>query len=176
MDIKLIETGNGGELAKKTKDLFVIHGFENMPYLALFGGNVEASTPSKRVANEQAFDWWGNALLAPNSPERQMNSLTERTLNNTALTSSGRILIENAVKRDVAFMKPFAKVDVSVTILDFHRVKILLLIKEPSNLQRKEFVYIWDATRKELDIPYDASNPPIPGVSGFDYFLDFDVA
>ena len=58
MDLKLIETGNGGDLVKNSKDLEVIFGFQNMPYLALFGGNPGFSTPTQRPENSQAFDWW----------------------------------------------------------------------------------------------------------------------
>ena len=175
MDVKLIETGNGGDVRRKTKDIFVIEGLENMPYLALFGGNVNASTPTRRLVNEQAFDWWGNNLLFPNDQGRQFNSLTESRLIDTPLTSSGRIRLEEALKEDLKFMKPFADISVSVTIISTDKVKMLVTVQEPNNLQAKEFVYIWDATKKEIEIPFDEDNPPIPGVSGFDYLFDFEV-
>src|SRR5688572_6826679 len=105
MDLKLIVDGNGADIVKTTKDLVVISGLQNMVLLALFGGNVEASTPTKRLPTEQAGDWWGNSLFFPDDPERQFNSLTERTLNTVALTSSGRVRIEQAVLKDLEFMK-----------------------------------------------------------------------
>lgn len=152
MDLKVIESGNGGDLVKGTRDLIVISGLGNMVYLALFGGNVQASTPSRRLPTEQVFDWWGNSLLFPNNPELQFNSLTERTLNNVALTSSGRVRIEQAVLLDLAFMKPFAEVTASVTIPETDKVEIAVQLREPDNLQEQEFTFIWDASRNELTV------------------------
>ena len=80
MDLRVIETKNGGDLVSKKRDLSVIEGFENMPYLALFGGCTEQSTPLLRVKSEQAFDWWGNNLFFPNDQSKQLNSITERIL------------------------------------------------------------------------------------------------
>lgn len=150
MDLEIIETGNGGDLVKKPKDLSVVEGFENMVYLALFGGNVEASTPTERIESEQAFDFWGNVLLMGNDPKIQFNSLTERTLGQVALNSSGRILIEQAVKKDLEFMADFALIKVVVSIISTDRIAIGVQITQPDNLQRKEFIYIWDATQAEL--------------------------
>jgi hypothetical protein len=150
MDLKVIESGNGGELVKGRKDLEVISGLGNMVYLALFGGNVKTSTPSKRLISEQAFDWWGNSLLFPNDPNLQFNSLTERTLNNVALTSSGRLRIEQAVLKDLAFMKDFAEVTATVSIPELDKVIISVRLQEPDNLQEQEFTFIWDASNDEL--------------------------
>ena len=158
MDLKILETGNGGDLSKKSKDVSVILGLQNMPYLAMFGGNVKESTPKKRFSNEQAFDYWANNLLFPNDDSLQFNSLTERILNETALTSSGRITIENAVKKDLEFMNPFAKVTASVSIIGLDKIQIYILIQQPNNLQKKEFVYIWDATKSELVDETESSN------------------
>jgi phage gp46-like protein len=152
MDLKVIETGNGGDIVKTPRDLTVISGLENMVYLGMFGGNPEQSTPSKRDVSEQAFDWWGNSLLMPNDPGRQFNSITERVLNETALTSSGRKTIEEAVLKDLEFMKPFAQVSVSASIPATDKVVIEITVKEPSNLQEKKYVYIWDATKNELTV------------------------
>jgi hypothetical protein len=142
MDLKVIESGNGGELVKTARDLEVISGLGNMVYLGLFGGNVAASTPSKRLATEQAFDWTGNSLLFPNAPEQQFNSLT----------SSGRVRIEQAVLQDLAFMKPFAEVTASVSIPETDKVVIAVQLQEPNNLQEQEFTFIWDASRNELTV------------------------
>lgn len=158
MDVKVFETGNGGEISKKSKDISVVLGWQNMPYLAMFGGNVQQSTPKKRFTNEQAFDWWGNSLLFPNDESVQFNSLTERRLGDTPLTSAGRITLENAVKKDLAFMSPFAKVDVSVSIIATDQVMISIIVMQPDNLQRKEFVYIWDTTKGELLFESETGN------------------
>ncbi len=155
-DVALIETGNGGDLTLKGQDIALQGGWGNMPYLAMFGGNLEADTIQDRIATEQAFDWWGNNLLMENEPGNQFNSLTERTLNEVALTSAGRSAIEQSVKSDLAFMREFAEISVSVSIISDDRIKIDIKVQQPENLQGriddvyKQYIFIWDATKKML--------------------------
>lgn len=150
MDLKLVEEGNGGDLVKNNTDIAVILGFQNMPYLAMFGGNTEGSTPTNRVAGEQAFDWWGNSLLMANDQAIQFNSLTEKTVKEVPLTSSGRVLIEQAIKKDLEFMQQFAQVLVETSITSTDKILISIRIQQPDNLQVKEFIFIWDTSRQEL--------------------------
>lgn len=170
MDVEVIETGNGGDLNKKGNDLSVVFGFENMPYLALFGGNKEAVT-KPRIASEQAFDYWANSLLMPNDPSIQFNSLTEKTLETVALNSAGRLLIEDAIKKDLEFMSPFAEITVSTTIISTDHLRIGIGLKQPDNLQEKEFIYIWDATQLTL---LDSNYTPNTNTTVEDY-LNFEL-
>ncbi len=155
MDLAILETGNGGDLQIVGNDFAMQAGWGNMPYLALFGGNIEASTV-ERVPAQFAEDWWGNSALFPNDESIQLNSETERTLKNVALTSAGRIKIQQAVEKDLVFMKEFAVINVEVTIPRIDTVKIIIKIREPNNLQGRPadqyraFIFIWDATKKEL--------------------------
>ncbi|MBL4810412.1 MAG: hypothetical protein JKY43_10205, partial [Phycisphaerales bacterium] len=57
-DLRIIENGDGGDAVLNGNDLEIINGFQNMPYLGMFGGNIKASTVGEKVENEQAFDWW----------------------------------------------------------------------------------------------------------------------
>lgn len=176
MDLKLKETYNGGDIVKATKDFVVIYGLSNMPYLALFGGSVEANTPNTRVEGEQNFDWWGNELFMPDEQGMQFNSDTERALMTTPLTSAGRLVIQQAVMRDLKFMKDFARVGVSVAIIATDVVRIAIRVQEPDNLEQRDFIFIWDATRNELtdDLPSRIiSVRPDTNSTGFDYTLDF---
>ncbi len=169
-DVLILETLNGGDLNKVGNDLAISKGWENMPYLALFGGNVKQSTPSERVDGEQNYDYWGNGF--EDNSAVQMNSETERTLHSVSLNSNGRILIEQAVLRDLSFMTEFAIVTASVSIISDDRVQIDVSIKEPSNLQNNQYRYIWDSTRGEIDT---ISNyvAPIPEPAGtFDFTFD----
>jgi hypothetical protein len=150
MDVELIEANNGGDLVKKPKDLSVIFGFQNMPYLGLFGGNKEASTPLKRLENEQAFDWWGNNLCFPNDSSVQLNSITEKTLETVALNSFGLKIIQKAVLKDLEFMKPFASVTASVSMISLDSIEISITLIRLDNLEQRTFIYIWDSTNKEL--------------------------
>lgn len=148
-DLKLIASTDGVDLELIGVDLTSIEGFENMPLLGLYGGNVEESTKTFNNA-ELRFDWWGNDLFLFNQPAIQMNSMLERTLRNVALNSAGRLEIEEVVKSDLSFMTAFANLEVSVAIETVDRLRISLKITEPNNEQSNEFVYIWDATENEL--------------------------
>lgn len=151
MDVKVIETGNGGDLTKNGNDLAMVFSFENMVYLALFGGNKEAVTPQKRISSEQAFDYWANNLLFPEDTGLQFNSITEKTLETTALTSVGRLTIEDAVKADLEFMAAFAEVSVSSQIVSSDRIDISVKVNEPGNLTERRFIYIWENGKLNIE-------------------------
>lgn len=136
MDFALLETGNGGDLLLQGSDLVVVEGIQNMPYLAMFGGNIEQDTKNK-VTEEQSFDWWGNNLLMPNNQSIQFNSITERVINNTPLTSQGRVTIENAIKTDLKFLQDLgAEVSVSVSITATDRIDVNIKINQPAGGSR----------------------------------------
>lgn len=175
MDLRVIEdAGNGGDLVIKANDLSVIEGLQNMPFLAMFGGSVEASTAKTRLSTEQNLSWWGNSIISPNDSKLQFNSNTERALMDTPLTSSGARLIELAVKADLKFMKDFCEVAVAVSIVATDRIVIGVRLQEPDNTQQRDFLFVWDATRAELIIPYDKKSTAPTNSIGFDYDLDFD--
>ena len=148
-DLRIIETGDGGDFVFTGKDLEMIDGFQNMPYLALFGGNVESITKEFRPT-EQRFDWWGNTLLMPQNSAIQWNSQTEKLLNESALSSAGRLQIEQAIKTDLAFFKTFSAITIFVSITSVDRIQIDIQIVEPETQESTEFVYIWDSTQQEL--------------------------
>src|SRR5689334_724191 len=98
-DLYLGETGGGGDFTLLGNDLAVDDSIGTAVYLSMFGGNVEADT-TNRIQGVQYFDYWGNVFI--DDPILQFNSLTERTLNKTPLTSAGRVIIENAIKKDLS--------------------------------------------------------------------------
>ncbi|NCX55599.1 MAG: hypothetical protein EBW87_00150 [Burkholderiaceae bacterium] len=180
MDLKIIETGSGGDVVLKESrcDLVTIDGLQNMAYLAMFGGNTESNTPNNRLSNEQAYDWWGNSALMFNEPGQQFNSETERVLNNTALTSAGREAIFQAVRSDLLFMKQFCRVAIAVSILTVDTVVLGIRIQEPGTVTQKDYIYIWDATKRELEDEYlnnktFGEGGSVPTEGGFDYVLNF---
>lgn len=150
IDLLIHETGDGGDISLLKNDLATTGSFFNMIYIALFGGNIEASTTGKELLTEKRFDYWGNALLMPNEKSIQFNSETERRLNNVALDSNGRIEILNSVNADLAFLSTFGEVTVEVLITDINRISINVSILEPDNIQQQDFQFIWDASRKEI--------------------------
>lgn len=144
------ETGNGGDLVLNGNDFELIGGFQNMPYLGMFGGNVEQKTQGAKPDGELAFDYWANNLLMENNFAVQYNSELERRLREVVITSSGRIQLERSVKRDLQFMAEFSILNVDVLIVSADRIQININIQEPENLKSNELVYIWDSTNNEL--------------------------
>lgn len=132
-DLAIIETGNGGDLILNGNDLGVVKGIENMPYLGLFGGNVEQITSADKISDSK--DWWGNDLLMKSNPSIQFNSIIEKTLNTTGLTSAGRIVIENAIKKDLEFLAEQATISVTVTITATDRIDINIRVEIDSILK-----------------------------------------
>jgi hypothetical protein len=151
IDVEVVETGNGGDLRLVGRDLALVAGWDNMPYLGMFGGNVGQSTPTNRVEGEEGFDWWGNSLLFGDTPELQFNSLTEARLNAVTLTSSGRSDVEQAILRDLSFMRPFAEVTVTTEITGIDRLRISIIVKRPESLQQQVYIYLWDGVTGTLN-------------------------
>ena len=129
-DLAIVETNNGGDLVLLRTDLAVVDNFENEFYLRLFGGNVAQSTIPTQTNNN--LDWWGNNLLMKADPDLQFNSVTERTLLTTELTSKGRVLIENAIREDLQGMNIKSLV-VSITATDRIEVNIELATDDFDN-------------------------------------------
>lgn len=142
VDLELKETGNGGDLVINGNDFNIINSFENMPYIAMFGGNVEQVTPTQRLENEQAFDFWGNTII---EPALRYNSTTEKKMQQVALNSAGRLLVEQAIKDDIAFMSEFCETEVSTTIISDDVLQISIKLIKPDNLENKEFIFTWDS-------------------------------
>jgi phage gp46-like protein len=133
IDIRIIQTGDGGDFVVKGNDLEAVNGIENMPYLAMFGGDA---------------DWWANGLLFAENPEVQIKSTVEKTLMNTALNSSGRIAIENAVKKDLEFLQKSygAVVTVAASITSNNRIELLI------NINGNNIKYLWNPSTNQIII------------------------
>jgi len=149
VDLNIVETNDGGDCVLLSNDVQLISGLQNMPYIGMFGGNVEQSTEGPKIT-EQTFDFWGNFLFHPTEQPIWFNSKTEKMLRDTALNSAGRQQIEEQVKNDLKFMNTFANVSVSVSLISVDKLKIYISLIEPSKLDSTELVYIWDATNAEL--------------------------
>jgi phage gp46-like protein len=171
MDVELNLTANGGDAIQKGSDLAMVFSLENMPLLALFGGNVEADTPTRRAANQHDRSFWANNLLWPNNPSLQFNSLTERALLTTPLTSAGRLLIESAIKKDLEHMQPFATITVATAIIATDVIQILIRLVMPDNLQEKEFIFIWDKLRESIITEGGTLSSASSLLAGFEYEL-----
>jgi hypothetical protein len=120
-DLLIYETGSGGDLLISGNDLAQVQGYENSPYLAMFGGG----------------DWWGNYLLPT---ENQFNSQTEQTLNTTPLSSAGRQTIEAAIKADLAYLDNIEGTTWSVTTAIGGKDRLQIYI----TINGQTFYYLWN--------------------------------
>lgn len=149
-DINLFESGDGGEIAILDGDVVLTEQLYQQVYLALFGGNVEASTEPNTPVTEQRNDWWGNSLIFTETPEKQFNSITEKTLRTTTLNSTGRITILRAIEYDLQYLKNVANVTVNVVILGTYKIKIDVTLSRPQNQQDVVMQILWDGAKDEL--------------------------
>lgn len=148
-DLYLCESGSGGDFTMNGNDLAIDESMSNDIYLRMFGGNIEADTKSPRQTNEQVFDYWGNTFI--NNPVLQFNSLTERTLNNTPLTSYGRTIIENAIKKDL--QGSLSNITVRVVIVNDDRINVFLTIILPNDEQKvKTFSLVRNPATGDFDM------------------------
>lgn len=149
-DILLFESGDGGEFAIVSNDLCLVETILQQAYIALFGGNIEANTTGAEISTQERTDYWANALLWPDEPNKQFNSNTERVLQNTVLNSAGRLQILAAVESDIDYLKLIVNFTVEVSILSTNKVEIKISFRRKDNLEDKVLVLVYDNARNEV--------------------------
>ena len=107
-DIKIYESGDGGDLQLKASDLETISGFSNQAYLALFGG--------------VADNWWGNELI--DNESGKYISTFQRELRRVALNSNGITRLENAAKKDLEYLQEYADMTVEGSVTGVRRFEL----------------------------------------------------
>lgn len=147
MDIMIFENGNGGEFSLENGDLVTTEGLTNQPYLAHFGGNIEASTTGEETEGVERLDWYGNAFFA-NDEAAQLNSELERALANTEVSSKGRIELERAAAEDLEYLNEYADVETAVAVISDNKITVSDKLTEPDN--ENKYTFIWEATKNEL--------------------------
>ena len=120
--------------------------------MALFGGNIEASTRGDELVSEIRNDYWGNSLFFGDNQTRQFNSETEKTITNLVLNSSGRLKLLQAVENDLSYLNNLVNYSVDVQFSDFNKVLILVKFSEKGKQENKQLQLIWDNAKKELII------------------------
>lgn len=151
-DIILFETGSGGDFAIVNDDLLMGESLYEQVYLALFGGNIKASTKVSYLESEERFDYWGNGLVWNDEKTKQFNSETERTLGQVALNSAGRLAVLQAVNSDLEYLKGVASFTADVSIESVSRVSITVAFSEKTNQQDKVLQMVWDNLKNEVII------------------------
>lgn len=151
-DIHLYESGSGGQLALLNGDISLTEVLYNQFYLALFGGNYEASTIGNEINGQGRQDYWGNSLFFSENKVKQFNSQTERVLNNVALNSSGRLEIERAVNEDLAYMKSLVNFTVNVYFDGVNKVVIEVKFSKKTDQEQRVLQLVYDNAKNELII------------------------
>ncbi|MES2287269.1 MAG: hypothetical protein V4547_16375 [Bacteroidota bacterium] len=149
-DILLYENGDGGQLDTSNNDIQLTELLYQQVYICLFGGNVEAVTKGNELESELRNDWWGNPLFFKDKKNKQFNSVTEKTLNETVLNPAGRQTIKRAVESDLQCLSGIAKTEVTIKLPSSSKVEILVRLKQPQNEQDVTLQIIWSNARKEL--------------------------
>lgn len=151
-DINLHESGNGGEMAIVSNDLLMGESLFQQVYLALFGGNVEAITRGDELITEERFDYWANSLFFSETPTKQFNSITERTINSVALNGQGRLSIINAVNEDLSYLTELLNYSIDVEILAVNKIRIIINFTPKSNQENRVLQLVYDNAKNELII------------------------
>lgn len=151
-DVLIFESGDGGELSIENQDLVFVETLYQQIYLALFGGNVEQVTKTDYLFNEQRFDYWGNSLFFADAPSLQFNSNTEKTLQNIALNSSGRLELIRAVESDLQYLNELLNYTVDVLFFEVNKIKIIVNFVSKDNQENKVLQLIYDNAKNELII------------------------
>lgn len=151
-DILLYETGSGGDFAVLSNDLVLGDVLYQQFYLAMFGGNLKASTKKDYLENEERFDYWGNNLIWPTNKSRQFNSETERILDDVVLNSSGRLRVIQAVNTDLSYLQSVVNFDVEVNLFSQNRLTITITFTGKTNQQDKSLQFVVDNSKNEVII------------------------
>lgn len=149
-DIGLHESGSGGDLTITANDLLIGESLFQQVYLALFGGNLEASTRGDELFSEERFDWWGNSLFLKDDPSKQFNSITEKTITEVALNSQGRLKIISAINNDLDYLKSFLKIDIDVSFLGATKIQITIIFSKKEGNDSKVLQLVYDNAKNEL--------------------------
>ena len=151
-DINLHESGSGGEISIINNDLVLGEALFQQVYLALFGGNLEASTRGDELITEIRQDWWGNSVFFGENPNKQFNSLTEKALNEVVLNSSGRLTIINAINEDLDYLRSVVNFTIDVIFSDYNTIKIMIKFEQTQTNNDTVLELVWNNAKNELII------------------------
>jgi phage gp46-like protein len=151
-DINLYESGTGGEISISSNDLNLGESLFQQVYLALFGGNLEAVTRGDELIGEERLDWWGNSLFLNDNPNKQFNSITEKTLQNVVLNSSGRLKIIQAVKEDLSYLSDLLDFSINVVFEEVNNIKIIINFTQKGTQENRVLELVYNNAKNEIII------------------------
>lgn len=96
-DVLIVDMADGSDAVQDLGDVLLTDGLETAVYLCLFGGD----------------DWCLNALMPY---EARHQSKTQKAFATVVLNSSGRLVIEQAVKEDLKLLAQQEGMDLTVLV------------------------------------------------------------
>lgn len=127
-DVVLYQSVDDGEIIVEHGIVVMDGGLQTSVYISLFGGNEEDSG-----GDQDPHSWWGNI-----GQTRKYRSETQYLLSALAPSSANLKRVEDAVKRDLAWMvtdKIATDIRARVTIPKYNSVKITV------NVDNDEYTY-----------------------------------
>jgi phage gp46-like protein len=124
IDVLLRQTQNDGDVIFANGTLTLDNTLSTAVYLSLFGGNQDDD-----VSQNSAKQFWGNFLFT--DTDFWYRSETQYLLYDAPLTSAVLLKIEEAVKRDLAWLlrnNLVKDIEVSASIIAIDTVKIIVNI------------------------------------------------
>jgi len=140
-DVKLYQTDDDGDITVVNGVVEMSGGLETAAYLSLFGGNED---DDGRADNPK--EWWGN--LIEDEPTREYTSETQNLLTSLPATSGNLVRLEQAVKRDLAWMvseSVASNIAVSVSIPALNKVDIVVGVEALGEEFTFKFTENWRA-------------------------------
>lgn len=138
-DVKLTQTPDGGEISIKNGIMQMSGGLETAVYLSLFGGNEDDDG-----RDQNPHTWWGNRIET--TAARKYVSETQHLLQALSATTGNLRRIEDAVKRDLAWLESenvASDVSVSVSMTGVNRINIAVSLAAYGNESQFEFAENW---------------------------------
>jgi len=142
-DVLLFNTVDGGEINVVDGQPEMTGGFETAVYLSLFGGNED---DDGRPNNPKT--WWPN--VEEEDPSKRYVSETQNLLLGLPLTSGNLLKVEEAVKRDLQWMKNeniISKLEVFASIPDVDKINISITIEAEGKEENFNFTINWKAMK-----------------------------
>jgi hypothetical protein len=89
-------------------------------------------------------------LFFGENQNKQFNSNTEKTINNVALNSQGRLQIVNAINEDLSYLNELLSFDVNVQLFEVNKVRIIINFTPKSNQENRVLQLVYDNAKNEL--------------------------
>lgn len=140
-DVLLFQTTDDGDINVTSGLVEMSAGLRTAAYLSLFGGNEQDAGGS-----DKSQQWWGN-VVEPD-PARHHRSETQHLLQALPVTTANLRRIEDAIKRDLAWMVTFgaaSSIDVATSIPSPNRIQIVIKVNAEGEESEFAFVENWKA-------------------------------